>query len=167
MRGGTRYGRPIADRFWEKVDRRGPDECWPWIRYRNHEGYGHFAITPGRVIGAHRAVWELTVGSIPNGLHVLHRCDNPPCVNPEHLFLGTNADNVQDSFLKKRRKNRPRSGEQNNNAVLTEAAVREIRQILADGTHKRGTQSALARRFRVSVNLISLIKKGRIWRHAQ
>lgn len=102
-----RFARPFAERFWEKVDRRSPDECWPWLgRARTSFGYGAFAIGRDRANRAHRIAWELTNGPVPVGLSALHRCDNPPCCNPAHLFLGTQADNIADMVAKGR--HRPR-----------------------------------------------------------
>lgn len=101
----------VAARFWEKVERQGPDECWPWTG-ATRSGYGALWID-GVLQRAHRVSWVLNVGPIPKGQHVLHRCDNPPCVNPTHLFLGSHADNMAD----KAAKGRVRSGS------LTETAV--------------------------------------------
>lgn len=93
--------RPVADRFWPKVQK--GDGCWEWQGSRLPHGYGHLTI-PGRGVPyAHRISWELTHGEIPDGLWVLHHCDNPPCVRPDHLFLGTAQDNVDDSIRKGRR----------------------------------------------------------------
>lgn len=95
--------RPLAERFWRKVDKSG--ECWVWTGCRHVAGYGRFNTQDAQwsgVVYAHRMAWELTHGPIPPGLHVLHRCDNPPCCNPEHLWLGTNADNHADKVQKGR-----------------------------------------------------------------
>lgn len=86
------------ERFWAKVEK-GPD-CWEWKAFRN-KGYGKFTYN-GRMYLAHRLSWILTNGPIPDGLGVLHSCDNPPCVNPDHLFLGTQLDNMRDASNKGR-----------------------------------------------------------------
>src|SRR5690348_16844605 len=77
---------PPANLFWSRVDRRSPGECWVWTRGRLKAGYGQLTVG-GKCRTAHRIAWELTNGPIPDGLSVLHRCDNPPCCNPAHLFL--------------------------------------------------------------------------------
>src|SRR5687767_4720826 len=91
--------RPLSERFWEKV--RKTDGCWLWTASRNAKGYGQI-MYQRRPIHAHRVSWQLANGPIPDGLCVLHRCDNPQCVNPGHLFLGTIVDNNRDMFAKGR-----------------------------------------------------------------
>jgi hypothetical protein len=96
----------LEERFWAKVDRGDPDECWTWLAYRRPDGYGSLRMgTLGvdrRNERAHRLSWTLANGPIPAGLLVLHRCDNPSCVNPAHLFLGTDQDNADDRQSKGR-----------------------------------------------------------------
>lgn len=97
--------KPLAERFWAKVDKRGPDECWPWTGSCSRNGYGR--IGRGRADegadGAHRVSWELANGRpVPQGLFVRHSCDNPICVNPAHLGIGTPADNTRDSIVRGR-----------------------------------------------------------------
>lgn len=105
--------KPWPERFWSKVDRRGPDECWPWTAAKNR-GYGVIGAGPrssGRKF-ATRVSWELEHGAPPRSdMDILHRCDNPPCVNPAHLFEGTAADNVADMLGKGRESRGRRHGD--------------------------------------------------------
>jgi hypothetical protein len=93
------------ERLLSKIIRNG--ECWEYSAYRNKHGYGYFSIN-GKQIGAHRASWILHFGPIPEGVQVLHRCDNPPCFRPDHLFLGNQTANMQDCLTKGRFKAPPK-----------------------------------------------------------
>jgi hypothetical protein len=150
---------PIENRFWTKVEVRGEDECWPWIAgMRNSDNYGCVRYED-RVEAAHRVAWRLSRGPIPDGLQVLHSCDNPRCVNPKHLFLGTNNDNVQDKVRKGR--SYRACGEQSGTHKLTNDAVREIRRKYAQGeaTHKQ-----LAREFGVVEGTIGFVLREETWK---
>lgn len=118
------------------------DACIEWWRGRNGEGYGVLYIKDSlfgnsgyknqwRAIGAHRHIWEECFGPIPDGLFVLHKCDNPGCVNPNHLFLGTHTDNMRDMVSKGRHVTR--RGEDVNTAVLTQVQVDKMRKLFSDG----------------------------------
>lgn len=145
--------------FWSRVDRRGPGECWPWTGFRQPKGYGRLSWN-GHGRAAHRLAWELTHGPIPDGLHACHTCDNPPCCNPTHLFLGTIADNNGDALAKGRRIVPLKRGSTNGQARLTEAQVGEIRSL-------RGVvpQRALAARFGVSDATVCRAQTGVNWSH--
>lgn len=149
--------RPVADRFWEKVDKSG--ECWLWIGAKSSPWlYGNLLISGRKYRLAHRISWELTYGSIPDGLCVLHHCDNPSCVRPSHLWLGTQLDNSKDCIAK----GRDRRGEQHPMAKLTEGQVIEIYRVHMDeGLSHR----ALASRFGVSPSCINDVLTGKNWAH--
>jgi hypothetical protein len=126
-------------RFWGKVDKSGgEDACWNWIWGKNEHGYGVFSTAPEhKSILAHRFAWLITNGEIQNGLCVLHRCDNPPCCNPAHLFLGTRRDNVYDMHMKGRARSKVASGENNPFAKLSDLQVAEIRRRFLAGESMR------------------------------
>src|SRR4051794_21087743 len=121
----------IETRFWSKLDKRGPDDCWEWQANRYPAGYGQFWMN-GRNHQASRVAYILTHGSIELGKRICHTCDNPPCCNPNHLFQGTPRENTRD-MIRKGRLNRARTrhgyahGEQHYRAKLTQEDVRQIR----------------------------------------
>lgn len=152
----------VLQRFWNKVDTAaGIDVCWPWLAHRKKHGYGQFTLRKGVFIGAHRISYALSHGAIPpgSGLHVCHRCDNPPCVNPRHLYLGTAQDNMLDCVTRGRA-NRSR-GTAHLHAKLTPDAVRRIRA----AAPYRGLHTDLAREFGVSPHAIYMVRIGRTWVH--
>jgi hypothetical protein len=148
--------RPIADRFWEKVDRSG--DCWRWTASTTRGGYGNFAVKKHVIKRAHRVAWVITYGAVPAGLWVLHRCDTPLCVRPEHLFLGTPGDNTADMVGKRRARGHP--GSLAPNAILGEEDVLAIRAARAIGTPVK----ALAAQYGVARSTISHVTHDR-WRH--
>lgn len=161
--------RPVAERFWEKVSKDGPvpahrpelGPCWIWTGGINHQrgGYGMFALRKGVIRRSHRIAWELANGPVSGGLWVLHRCDNPPCVRPGHLFLGTPKDNSADMEAK-RRGNHPQ-GSKRPQARLSEADALAIRAARAQGA----TGAELARQYGVHRSSIYHICQRDYWRH--
>ncbi len=160
-------------RFWGRVDKSG--ECWIWTGPCQGKGYGQAPVPGGRSKRAHRVAWELVHGPIPDGISVLHHCDNPPCVRPKHLFLGTAADNNADMMAKGRQRpgithagnrgwstrNRQRViGAGNPAAKLAPEQVETIRARRLSGE----PLSRLAVEFGVSETTISRIALGRSWR---
>lgn len=151
----SRSRKPLLERFEQFLPLvLRDDECWEWQGCRDRAGYG--AIGRGGACGsplkAHRVAWEAhNAEPIPHGLHVCHHCDNPACVNPAHLFVGTNNDNIADRLAKGR-----------GGRKLTPARVREIRLLLAAGgiTHR-----TISNRYGVSLATVKAIAQRRIWAH--
>lgn len=151
--------RPLSKRFWAKVIKAGPDDCWLWKGSTDGGGYGKIrgsAESHYKTSRAHRIAYELVHGTVPNSLHVLHSCDNRACANPAHLFLGTNAENVDDRVNKGR--SADVKGEKNVKAKLTEIQVLYIRSL-------SGTQNSIAMRFGVSTSTIWGIRNRKSWKH--
>ena len=152
----------VGQRFWRSIDRsKGYASCWEWKGAKNKDGYGQIQVN-GKLIGAHRAAYELYRKPVPAGMSVLHACDNRACANPSHLFLGTHADNMADK-LNKGRHVAPK-GEAHGCAKLTEADVIAIKKRLAGG---RESQEAIAVDYGVSRAAVSKIRTGRKWRHIE
>lgn len=149
----------LEERYWSKVDTRDEDECWPWTAYCNKKGYGILSYQ-GRAVMARRVGWMLINGEYPPAnMHICHTCDNPPCMNPKHWFLGTNADNVAD----RQSKGRQAKGIANVHAKLTPMKVAIIRRIYARNPYW-GAQRDLCKRFGVSSGAMSQIINGRRWK---
>lgn len=183
----------LAERFWSKVGKRDdPGECWEWLGSRDGYAYGRLWANlgqgPSRPTAAQRVSWVLHYGSIPDGLEVLHSCDHPWCVNPYHLFLGTQAANMKDMARKGRScagdrngsRRHPerlargerngsrlhpesrRRGESHPNAKLTDSIVLDMRRRYAAGD---ATQEELASDYGVAQGLVSMIVHGKLWCH--
>ena len=131
-------------RFWQKVYIRRLDECWPWLASTLGGGYGGFSHQD-KMLGAHRVAYHLAHGPIPPGLCVLHHCDNPPCCNPAHLKVGTQADNIRDRD--NRGRGRQASGERNGNAIHSDAFVA---QVIRDYSASGRSIAATARKYGIS-----------------
>lgn len=152
---------PLEVRFWAKVDKLGEDECWPWKASLTAAGYGQIQHPRlGRPVVANRVSWELANGRvIPDGLMVCHRCDNPPCVNPKHLFLGTMLDNQRDSIAKGRHTAPPRFlGTKHHSAKLTDDQVAAIRT-------DRRPQRVIAKDYGLSQATVWAVRNWKTWTH--
>lgn len=143
----------IVDRFFAKVDRSG--SCWVWTGSCDWQGYGKFGVGDKNVM-AHRFSWSNAHGVIPEGMLVCHKCDNPPCVNPDHLFMGSQAENVRD-MIAKGRGNHPR-GENHPRARLSDKQVIKIRSSEEPG-------KTIALRYGISQSLVGQIRRLAVWRH--
>lgn len=150
----------LSERFWSKVQKAGPGQCWPWLGARGPLGHGMFWVSAERKRqSAHAIALELASGiQRPPGMHCCHRCDNPACCNPDHLYYGTPAQNSSDMVARKRN---PR-GSDKVNALLSESQVLEIRNRYFAGE----TAASLAAEFGIQPGHLSNITRGRMWRDA-
>jgi hypothetical protein len=158
------HAKTLVDAFDSRYKKSNISECWEWKGWKNKGGYGYFSFD-GFKYAAHRHAYTLRNGSIPHGLMICHKCDNPSCVNPDHLFAGTNGDNVRDAYLKKRRNpvpidSMPR-GDNCYLSKLTEKDVIDIKKMFNDG--KRNTE--IAKIYGVIHQTISCIRNNKTWKH--
>ena len=157
-------------RFWSKVERRSDDECWTWTAGKRPSGYGQFRGANKRKIDAHRFSWELHSGEkVQEGMFVCHRCDNPSCVNPAHLFIGTTQDNTADRHAKGRDSRGaahaasicPLRGSDVATSKLTRDDVARVFAMRGDGSTYREIGAVIG----VSGTHVMRILKGRSWAH--
>lgn len=186
------FSQQTIERFWARVDRRGgPGACWPWTGYLTWNGYGRVRADGGRY-GSHRLAYLLSSGTVPDGMSVCHRCDNPSCCNPAHMWLGTQSENMADMTAKGRRAimegdqngsrrhpDRRAYGDRNGTRKFPERLARgasrpgakltdeKVRAILAECGSGRLSQVEAARRFGVSRSLVGLVVRRRAWTHVE
>lgn len=147
------------ERFWAKVSKGSENACWAWLSATNYKGYGQFRAN-GTTVQAHRFAWSLINGEIPSGMLICHHCDNPPCVRPDHLFLGTPHDNNVDCWTKGRGRTGG-FGHSNPRAKLNKERVEEILRLSAKGVVPR----IIADMFGVHGSTIAAVLSGRSWRY--
>lgn len=159
--GWSRHGQPLATRLWSRVQR--GDGCWEYIGSKNPNGYGQLNSGTGGIVRAHRAAWEATQGPIPAGACVCHTCDNPACVRPSHLFLGSRSDNMRDAVAKGRHRHavNPMPGERHPLAKIDKETALAVKSMRADGVSGR----AVARIVGLSPAQVSRIHTGKRWAH--
>lgn len=143
----------LEQRFWSKVKK--TKTCWLWVGARNKAGYGNLKVA-NKYVNAHRVSFEFKIGPIKKGNYVCHKCDNPSCVNPKHLFQGKPIENDRDKV----KKGRQVRGVTHPNSKLTESQV--ILILKANGSHQN-----IANLFNVSRRLVGMIKNKKIWKHIQ
>lgn len=152
----TCLGAP-EQRFWTRVDVQGPDECWEWQAGVNAAGYGRMSFE-GNAVLTHRLAMMFSGVDLGRGILVCHRCDNPPCCNPRHLFLGTHLDNSRDAVAKER--TAMGLGERWGRSVLRDRDISTIRSRLNSGE----TQASVAKDYGLHPSSISRIKNGQRWK---
>jgi len=153
--------RSLEERFWEKVNRRGPDDCWMWMANKDKDGYGMFRI--GRCyppyVRSHALILAWKIGPTHKSIQALHTCDHPSCVNPAHIYPGTYMDNVRDRQRKGRSAVNRFHGMKHPRVKLTDAQVLDIR------ARRSENQTHMARQYGISAKTINSILCGRSWKH--
>lgn len=143
-----------AEKFWSRVDIRNEEDCWEWMGAKKNGTYGFYAPMPGVLLKSHRVAYALFNGFIDDNLLVCHKCDNPSCCNPEHLFLGTSQDNIQDMIRKSRKAST--KGTCNPSAKLT---PEQVRAIFVDSRINK----EIAQDYKIQPSLVSQIRRRAIW----
>jgi hypothetical protein len=160
----------LSERFFEKVMPEPNTGCWLWMGANDNKRYGQIRANgrKGKLLKAHRVSWELHKGSIPPGMNVLHQCDNPPCVSPYHLFLGTLSDNSQDSVNKGRNifQKHPEKHPQGESVKQSKLTVEQVKEIIKRHQDGNVTQTFLAHEYGVTPANISEIVRGNTWTKA-
>lgn len=153
---------PTKERLLRYVKRgASSDDCWMWLGSLLPRGYARFSLH-NEAVGAHRVSYRVHIGEVPAGMCICHRCDNPPCVNPAHLFLGTNKDNIQDALTKKRM--RFIRGEAHPMSKLTCQSVKQIRSEYKPGMSIQECVT-IGAKFGVGINGVMSVVRGRTWKH--
>ena len=151
--------KPLETKFWDKVLITDLFGCWLWTACKDKQGYGQLVV-PGKGSQlAHRISYIINIGPIPDGLGVLHKCNNPPCVSPAHLYLGTQQDNVD--YMIKSNRQRSLAGEEIGSAKLTEKEADEIILLLKNHTPRKN----ILKMYNVGSSQLHRIKKGEAWKH--
>lgn len=159
--GAARHGKFSASctqemRFWGRVNKATPTGCWIWLGCVDKWGYGDLSYE-GKHLQAHRLAWKLLKGE-PGDMHVLHKCDTPPCCNPDHLYLGTDLDNCHD---------RMRAGTQASGGKLSPEEIRSIRSRYVKHSPRRSNAFSLAKEFGVGSSTIYAIVNGKTWQEVR
>jgi HNH endonuclease/Helix-turn-helix domain len=149
------YAKRFERRFWKQIKK--TDTCWIWKGPKNSCGYGTMARRGYGIVRAHRVSWEFHFGIPPKNMCVCHKCDNPPCVRPEHLWLGTREENMMDAH----KKGRLRKGEESGTSKLKNFQIEEIRKLRKEGF----TQSEIGEKMGVKGSTIAHILQGHTWKH--
>lgn len=152
----------IIDRFLSRIDQKSIDECWSWLGGISSNNRGMMRVD-GQQTNAHRISFRIFCGEIENNTVIMHKCDNPNCVNPNHLRKGTQQENVDDMYAKNRQRHTPSKGSKNGRAVLNEADVKDIKGLL----HQGYSQSEIARMYEVTPRTVCAINAGTLWSHVR
>lgn len=156
---GLRDWGQCVESFWRQVVK--TESCWVWTGNKNKTGYGQYKM-PGHSYRTHRASWQMAFGPIPKGMQVLHHCDNPSCVNPDHLFLGTHKDNMADCAAKGRIVLPNQVGENHSGHKLTEEEVRQIKGLLNQCSHAQ-----ISKMYGISRSVVTRIALKQLWAHVE